>query len=67
MCFDCDVVLGGMVGSCMEPYLEEFCAIVKERTPYEDNADYVKLCSFRTEPSAVGAALFFIDRFIKEM
>ena len=67
MCFDCDVVLGGEVGSYMEPYLDEFCEIVKERTPYEENAEYVKLCHYRTEPSAVGAALFFIDQFIKEM
>lgn len=67
MCFDCDVVLGGSVGACMEDYLEEFREITKKRTPFEDNADYVKICSFRTEPSAVGAALYYVDRFVKKM
>lgn len=67
MCFDCDVVLGGSVGACMEDYLEEFREITKARTPFEDNADYVKICSFRTEPSAVGAALYYVDRFVKDM
>ncbi len=67
MCFDCDVVLGGNVGSCMEDYMEEFRRIVEKRTPFEDNAEYVKSCSYRTEPSAVGAALYYIDAFIRHI
>lgn len=67
MCFDCDVVLGGMVGACMEEYIEEFKKIARERTPYKDTADYIKICSFRTEPSAVGAALYFVDDFVRTM
>lgn len=67
MCFDCDVVLGGMVGACMEEYIEEFKEIVKELTPFENSAEYVKICSFRTEPSAVGAALYFVDDFVRQI
>ena len=67
MCFDCDVVLGGSVGACMEEYLEEFREITQKRTPFENNADYVKICTFRTEPSAVGAALYYVDQFVKNM
>lgn len=67
MCFDCDVVLGGSVGACMEEYLEEFREIAKARTPFENNADYIKACSFRTEPSAVGAAIYYVDRFVRKM
>lgn len=67
MCFDCDVVLGGMVGACMEEYIGEFRDIVKELAPFESDADYVKICSFRTEPSAVGAALYFVDDFVRQI
>lgn len=67
MCFDCDVVLGGNVGACMEDHIEEFRRIVEKRTPFEDNAEYVKTCSYRTEPSAVGAALYYIDAFIRHI
>ncbi|WP_296831828.1 ROK family transcriptional regulator [Marvinbryantia sp.] len=67
MCFDCDVVLGGMVGACMEDYIDEFKKIAKKLTPFENSAEYVKICSFRTEPSAVGAALYFVDDFVRQM
>lgn len=66
MCYDCDVVLGGRVGACMEEHLEEFKKKAVLRTPFENHADYIKICHFRTESSAVGAALYYIDRFVKK-
>ncbi|MDO4522156.1 MAG: ROK family transcriptional regulator [Eubacteriales bacterium] len=65
MCFDCDVVLGGNVGGYMEEYLEEFKKLACDLNPYEDTADYIKTGLCRTEPSAVGAALYFIDDFVR--
>ncbi len=65
MCFDCDIVLGGNVGALMEDYIMELREITRRLTPFENSADYIKMCSFRTEPSAAGAALYFIDEFVR--
>lgn len=67
MCFDCDVVLGGNVGAYLEEYLEDFKKITQALTPFESSADYIKVCTYRTEPSAVGAALYFVDHFVRHL
>ena len=64
MAFDCQVIIGGYVGSFIEPYLE----ILKEKTnilnTFEMDASYIRPCSFRVEASALGAALRHIENFI---
>ncbi|HIW36115.1 MAG TPA: ROK family transcriptional regulator [Candidatus Treponema faecavium] len=67
MCFDCDIVLGGYVGSYMEDFIQEFSAMVSERNPFETDCGYVKSCSFKLEASAVGAALYFVRGFLKNI
>ncbi len=65
MCFDCDIVLGGNVGGLMEDYMDELREITRRLTPFENSAEYIKMCEFRTEPSAAGAALYFVDDFVR--
>ena len=65
MCFDCDIVLGGYVGSYMQDFIGELAALVSERDPFESGGRYVKCCSLKLESSAVGAALHFVDNFVK--
>lgn len=64
MAFDCQVIIGGYVGSFIEPYLE----ILKKKTitlnTFELDASYIKPCRFRIEASALGAALRHIENFI---
>lgn len=64
MAFDCDIVLGGYVGSFLEPYLGEFRRRIARANIFEDGADYVKVCQYRVEASALGAALYYIDQYI---
>ncbi|MFV0517210.1 MAG: ROK family transcriptional regulator [Aminipila sp.] len=64
MTFDCDVVLGGYVGSHMAGHLEKLINLVNLRNPFEDNGNYVKVCDYRFEASAVGAALHYLDNYI---
>lgn len=64
MIFDCDVVLGGYVGSFMEPYLEEFQKRVAANNIFDDEGSYVKVCQYRVEASAFGAALYYIDQYV---
>ena len=64
MCFDCDVVLGGYVGSYMEPYLERLQEKVAKRNIFGYTGDYLKVCKYRTEMSALGAAVYQIEKYI---
>lgn len=63
--FDCDVVVGGQLGA----YADRFLPALKQKVFALDRAlpesDYIKPCTYRTEASAVGAALLFIDEFIE--
>lgn len=67
MLLDCDVVLGGY----MTEYLAEYMPILGEYLaaldPFERSADYVHLSRQRKHAIPMGAALFFVTRFIEEM
>ncbi|MCK9169881.1 MAG: ROK family transcriptional regulator [Treponema sp.] len=63
--FDTTVILGGYVGSFLSPFIEEIKQKVIERDTFKDNPDYIKLCQYKNEASAVGAALHFINQFIQ--
>ena len=65
MAFDCDVVLGGYVGPYLQDYLPEVQRLVAQYDPFEKDGSYVTICGYRTEASAVGAALHYIDHFIQ--
>ena len=63
--FDCDVILGGYVGS----YLDEYLAEIRERVlgytyPNVSIADYIKPCKYKVESSAAGAAVRYIYDFV---
>ncbi len=61
---DCDVVIGGYVGAYMEPYIEGLRARVAKRGTFDQAADYIRLCSYKKESIAAGAALHFIAESI---
>lgn len=65
MSFDCDVVVGGSVGSFLEPHLPALKKRLQARSTFPDDASYVKSCKHRHESEAVGAALLLIEEFIE--
>ena len=67
MAFDCDVVLGGYVGSFMEPYIEDFRKKIEKNNIFDDGGSYVKVCRYRVEASAFGAALYYIDQYVRSV
>ncbi len=67
MMYDCEIILGGYVGSCMEEYVGKLRKMVSELDPYEDGAAYVKACHYKMEASAVGAGVTFVDEYIKQI
>ncbi len=62
---DCDVILGGYVGAYLEPYLGEIRRRALKISTFDTDADFIKLCSYKKESIAAGAALHYISEFIE--
>lgn len=65
MCYDCNVVLGGYVGAFMGDYIEEFRKKAVALNPFEQDGSYIRVCHYKAEASAVGAAIYYINQFIQ--
>ena len=62
--FDSKVILGGYVGEYMEKYIDEIKARATKLNSFENDADYLDVCRYKTHSIAAGAALNFIVEFI---
>lgn len=67
MILDCNVILGGYVGEYLEPYMEELKERAARLNTFSDDAEYLKICSYKKESIAAGAALYFVDAFTKAL
>lgn len=64
MLFDCNIIIGGHTGSFMDEYIDELRDRLARRNPFEDAADYLMPCRYKTEAVATGAALNYISAFL---
>ncbi len=67
MVLDCDVVLGGYVGSCMGTHLQELWDKVAGRNTFGEKEPYVKACNYKVAAAALGAALKVIETFVSQI
>lgn len=67
MTFDCNVMLGGYVGSFLKEYGGELRERLANRNPFGQDASYLKFCRHKVGASAIGAALLWVERFIKSI
>ncbi len=67
MVLDCDVVLGGYVGSYAEEFLGEIREKAAGRNTFEGSGDYIKSCRYRREAAALGAARNVVERFVAQV
>ncbi|MEG0832944.1 MAG: ROK family protein, partial [Oscillospiraceae bacterium] len=65
MLFNCKIVIGGYVGKYMNDYIEQFKKLMKSYCTFDSDADYVMACKYKGSPIAAGAALSYIDDFLK--
>lgn len=65
MLLDCPVILGGSVGVYLEEFMGQLRSLARNRNSFSDSADYLACCQYKVEPIAAGAALPFIDEFIR--
>ncbi len=67
MILDCDVVLGGYVGSCMGAHIQDIQSRVSERNTFQEGGAFVRPCNYKTEAAALGAALNVIEIFMEQV
>lgn len=67
MLYDCNVILGGYAGAYMDDYLESLRKLVSKRNTFEVNGDYLHVCKYKLEATAVGAALQHVESFINSI
>ncbi len=65
MAYDCEVVVGGSVGSFLDEYLPELRRRAAPLNTFEQNGEYIRVCRHHLEASALGAALLHVDAFFQ--
>ncbi|MDO5538818.1 MAG: ROK family transcriptional regulator [Eubacteriales bacterium] len=67
MVLDCDIVLGGYVGSYAEPYMSDIWNKVSERNTFTEDRQFVNSCRYKVGAAALGAALEVIENFVRQI
>lgn len=67
MVLDCDIVLGGYVGSLLEPYIQDIRRKVEQRATFTEDSAYIRACNYKIEAAALGAAQKVIETFIEQV
>lgn len=67
MVLDCDIILGGYVGSYTESHIQGIRNKVSARNTFEEGGGFVKSCRYKVGAAAFGAALNVIEMFIEEV
>lgn len=67
MLLDCDIVLGGYVGSYAGTYISDIWNKVSERNIFTEEEPYVRAGNYKIEAAALGAALQLIERFVSQI
>lgn len=67
MTLDCDIIIGGYVGSAMGEYIEDIRREVRKIDLFDQEASYIRPCVFQISESAFGAALYEMEAFISQI
>ena len=67
MVLDCDIMLGGYVGSYAKAHLSEIRRKVMDRDTFLEDGQFVKACSYKVDAAALGAALYVVEQFVEQV
>ena len=67
MALDCNIVLGGLLTEYLPPYMDTLKSYVEALDSFSADADYVHLSALPGNTVSLGAALHFIDQFLKTL
>lgn len=65
MILDCDIVLGGYVGSYLESYLDAVWKKIYQRNTFGESMPFVRACRYQRGAAALGAGLRVIESFLE--
>ncbi len=67
MVLDCDVILGGYVGSCMGDHIKDVQEKVAARNTFAGDSSFVRPCHHKMEAAALGASLKVLEQFLEQV
>ena len=67
MILDCDVMLGGYVGSRIGVHIEQVREKAAGRNTFSEDGGYIRACSGGNRTAAMGAALGIIEAFLEKI
>lgn len=67
MVLDCDIILGGYVGSCLESHIQDIRRKVVQRNIFAGDDTFVRACNYKVGAAALGAALNVIEAFVEQV
>ncbi|MCR5090374.1 MAG: ROK family transcriptional regulator [Oscillospiraceae bacterium] len=67
MIVDCKVVLGGFLMEYLSPWLPVLKKYVQANDPFDKTADYIEESVLRQNAAPLGAALHFVDDFVRSI
>ena len=68
MLFGCTVIVGGYVGAYMKEYMDILYEKVDSKSPFSESSEsYLIPCKNKIESVATGAALYFVEEFLKDI
>lgn len=68
MVFDGAFIIGGYLGTYMEPYMDQLAKAVDQYSVFTRHSrEYIIPCKYKKDPTAAGAAIQLLDFFIKEL
>lgn len=67
MVLDCDIILGGYVGSYTRPHIRDIWQKVCEINTFEEPVPFIRAGACKMETSALGAALKVMEQFAEEV
>lgn len=65
MCLDCEIIIGGYVGNQIGPYIPRLRQMAAEKNLFGHDGNYIRACDYRSEASALGAAIKLVEDFIE--
>lgn len=67
MVLDCDIILGGYVGSCLKAHIRDIRKKAAQRNTFAGDDTFVRACNYKVGAAALGASLNVIERFVEQV
>lgn len=64
---DCGVVLGGKLSQFLSGHFDAIDSRLRRLDPNYQEAPYLSVCRYHDRSNGIGAALYFVDRFIRQI